>query len=77
MSTNENITPTITSNDICNIIGDSDIGGFHCFVARGEDDLFVEPVDSTVDGDIIKVWYSNNQVLEMKVKWTVMEDQDE
>ena len=77
MSNSKDMVPNINTMDICNIISDSDIGAFLCFVARGKDDLLVEPIESDGDGDVIKVWYSNNQVLELKVKWTIMEDQEE
>ena len=59
----------IVTEDLESLLGDHDIGGF----GLGDDDE-IYPIESQTDGDTIKIWYSNGQVVELTAKWTVMED---
>ena len=61
----------ITSEDIAALVTDEEIASFITPTAE------IYPIESDLDGDVLKIWYSNNQVLEIKLKWTVMERQDE
>ena len=72
----EKYPSTIKTEDLEHILGDDELGMFMCFVdPNTEAEVF--PIESQTDGDVLKIWYNNNQVLELTAKWTVMESQDE
>ena len=61
----------LNTQDIANLVADEETGAFHVisnpnFTQPDE----VYPVMGDVDGDTLKVFYSNGQVLELTAKWT-------